>query len=98
MPCKIQTTATFDRGMKDALKRETHGVPEYEAISEVVNKGIDLPPGRNVEKLYNRKHGPVYSIRVNEGFRMTFQIIGAYVRFRAVGNHDDAYSKDAGQP
>jgi len=97
MALKITTTPTFDRGMKDALKRESHGIPELEVIAEIVNSGLRLSAGRRLEKLYERIGGPVYSVRIDQGYRLTFQIIGDTVRFRAVGNHDDCYNKDSRQ-
>lgn len=94
---KIETTATFDRGMKEALKRETHGIPEFEVIADIIKNGLNLPAGRNLEKLYDREDGPVYSVRIDAGRRMTIQPLAKkrnVIRLRAVGEHDPTYDKD----
>lgn len=93
----MEATATFQRGMKDALKGPRQGIPEYEAIAEVLERGLDLPPGRNLEKLYDRPDGSVYSVRIDAGRRMTIQPLTKQrdvIRFRCIGEHDRVYRQD----
>jgi len=85
----FNTTSAFDKGFRKlslAVKDEA-----FELITEL-RDWPNLPPGRNLEKLYDHQDGPVYSLRVNYSIRMIIQVLqNNSIRLRAIGSHDDVY-------
>jgi len=61
------------------------------AVDEVIQELLldEMPPGRNLEK--NKSVRNVWTVRVSQGYRLSFEVDGNIAILRNVGSHGNLY-------
>ena len=87
----VEITNAYIRG----YKRLPRHIKE-EALTVILElaKWPQLPPGRHLEKICDDADGAVYSVCLDQHFRMLVQPLQDGFRLRDAGTHDELYARE----
>jgi mRNA-degrading endonuclease YafQ of YafQ-DinJ toxin-antitoxin module len=90
--CDLVYPPSFVKAFKKSYDKIVKKNPEFQkTIDDTIEQiyWADIPPGLRPEKI-NKQKG-IWSVKVNDNYRISFQIIEGRVHLRNIGNHDYIY-------